>query len=336
VCSDFSSKVISLSLAESKRQDGRYFTARSPFSHPEFRAWAGRAGLPEELLIEPFAGSGAIIDMLKAEGLADRVMAYDLSPQASWIVQKDCFADFPPCKGVIITNPPYMARNSARRRGLHFPDTKYADAYQHALDLMLEQAGFVAAIVPAAFGTLDIFRDRLTHVIDLPFPDMFEDTTHPVCLSLFEPLSSRVVFWHWDRRIGDETLLRRALPDPPARCEVIFNVPEGRIGLRATDSTSTASIMFVPGLLIPKDRVKPSSRSITRLDIFDLQDAEIGAVIESANSHLDRIRRMTEDAILTPFKGVRRDGRFRRRLDYKTARIVLSLAVETVRARGGT
>lgn len=332
MCSDFSSKVISLSLAESKRQDGRFFTARSPFSHPEFRAWAGRAGLPGEPLIEPFAGSGAIIDMLMTEGLADKVVAYDLAPQASWIIQRDCFEDFPECRGVVVTNPPYIARNSARRRGLHFPDTQYADAYQHALDLMLNRAGFVAAIVPAAFGTLNLFRDRLTHVIDLPFPDMFEDTTHPVCLSLFEPVSTRVIFWHWDRCIGDETMLRRALPDPPEACDVIFNAPEGRIGLRATDSTSTASILFVPGASIPKDRVKPSSRAITRLDIAGLKDAEVGAVIEASNAHLTKVRQLTEDAILTPFKGVRRDGKFRRRLDYRTARIVLSLAVATVRA----
>lgn len=332
MCSEFSSKVISLSLEDIKRQDGRFFTARSPFSHPEFRAWSERAGLPRRSLIEPFAGSGAIVAMLRDEGLIDDVVAYDIAPEAPWIIKKDCFASFPDCDGVIVTNPPYIARNSARRRGLDFPETEFSDAYQHALDLMLARAGFVAAIVPAAFGTLDLFRDRLTHVINLPFADMFEDTNHPVCLSLFEPDSCCVAFWQWDRYIGEERSLRSALMSPPALLQIAFNVPEGRIGLRATDCTSTASIAFVPGSEIPSSQVKRSSRAITRLEIEDLPDEDVEAVIRAANQHLDHIRRITEDAILTPFKGVRRDGRFRRRLDYRTARIILGLAMDTMKS----
>ena len=310
-----------------KRQDGKFFTQRSPFSHPEFHAWAARSDLLRSVLIEPFAGGGDIINMLRLQGLVGQVRAFDLDPAASWIEQRNTLLDYPSVAGVVVTNPPYIARNSARRRGLIFPTTIYQDAYLEALHLMLAHSAYVAAIVPAAFGTLSLFRDRLTHLIDLPFHDMFEDTNHPVCLALFEPSSNGSALWAWDRKLGFETQLRRALPNLPQPVEVIFNRPHGILGLKAVDTTTGASIAFVRGDTIPSKTIKASSRAVTRMDVAGVDEDNVDAVIAAANNRLQRIRSLSSDVILTPFKGVRHDGRFRRRLDYKTARIVLSLAM---------
>jgi hypothetical protein len=284
--------------------------------------------LPGATLIEPFAGSGSIVSMLKCEGLASDVAAFDLCPAADWIEARDCFANYPTTPGVVVTNPPYIARNSARRRGLSFPQTSFADAYLHALDLMLNASPYVAAIIPAAFGTTTYFRDRMTHIVELPFDDMFVDTDHPVSLAMFEPVSHGAMVWSWERCLGSERSLWRAIPALPARAKIRFNVPSGLIGLRAVDATLGPTISFVRGEAIAHGQVKKSSRSVTRLDVSGVTRGNRDEFIDIVNRRLERIRAMTSDAVLTPFKGLRRDGSFRRRLDYRTARIVLSMALD--------
>ncbi|MFZ3584931.1 hypothetical protein ACOI1H_22690 [Loktanella sp. DJP18] len=318
-------------ISDAKRRDGQFFTCRSPFSHTEFLAWAHRAGLRTSTLIEPFAGGGDSVRMLLDADLIKDVRAFDINPAADWIEQRNTLLDYPDIDGVVVTNPPYIARNSARRRRIVFPDTIYQDAYLEALSLMLGRSEFVAAILPAAFGTLDLFRDRLTHLIDLPFRDMFNDTCHPVCLALFEKSSESTTLWVWERQLGIECQLRDALPRLPVTVNVRFNSPTGLIGLKAVDTSSHASIAFVRGGSIPQSAIKNSSRIVTRLDVDGVDERSVDAVISAANERLERIRSLSEDVILTPFKGIRQDGCFRRRLDYRTARIVLSLAIESLK-----
>jgi hypothetical protein len=315
------------STSVSKRQHGQYFTLRNPFNHPEFDAWARRAGLPEETLIEPFAGANNIVRMLQDKDLCRCFVSYDIEPAADEVVRRDVFKSYPEDKGVVVTNPPYMAKNSAKRRGLSFPDTAFADLYLYSLDLMLQNTDYVAAIVPAAIGTTRHFRDRLTHVISLPFSDMFGDTDHPVCLALFEPKSDVVKFWSWTTYLGSEDAIRSAIPDLPSPVRVVFNDPQGILGLRAVDGTSGPSIRFCRGEEIASSEIKHSSRSITRMSVDGLDEANLDAVISHANSHLEKIRNITMDVTLTPFKGIRKDGSFRRRLDFKTAKIILSIVM---------
>lgn len=50
-------------------------------------------------------------------------------------------------------------------------------------------------------------------------------------------------------------------------------------------------------------------------------------MVKRANEVLERYRDSTGDALMTPFKGVRKDGWHRRRLDYGLARDVLDEAL---------
>lgn len=317
----------------SKRQHGQYFTVRSPFAHPEFIRWASRAGLPGARLIEPFAGANNIVRMMEEAGLCGRFAAFDIEPQSDDVETRDVFTDYPDLDGVVVTNPPYMARNSAKRRKLPFPDTAFGDLYLHSLSLMLKQSHYVAAIIPAAFGTTRHFRDRLTHVISLPFSDMFGDTDHPVCLALFEPSSKGVQFWSWTQELGSEEVIRSAIPDLPQPVQIVFNDPEGILGLRAVDGTGGPTIRFCRGEEIASSSIKHSSRSLTRMTVSGVDEENLDRVIAEANTQLETIRSMTMDVTLTPFKGLRRDGQFRRRLDFRTAKIILSMAMETLRKR---
>jgi hypothetical protein len=65
---------------------------------------------------------------------------------------------------------------------------------------------------------------------------------------------------------------------------------------------------------------------LTRISI----DTEIDTVgiINKANEILKDYRHNTQDVFLTSFKGLRRDGKYRRRIDFKTIRSILNKAVE--------
>lgn len=62
-----------------------------------------------------------------------------------------------------------------------------------------------------------------------------------------------------------------------------------------------------------------SSRSITRINL-SLTDGQIAGL----NDEFSKFRRDTRDVFLTPFKGLRKDGMYRRRLDYGLARRFVS------------
>jgi len=310
-----------------KRAEGRYYTLHNPFDHPAFRAWAADAGLPGAVVLEPFAGAGHLLRALEAVGLGGPAAAYDLAPGGPGIGQRNTLADFPAGHDVVVTNPPYLARNSAARRGLLFPETPHSDLYLHCLDLCLRHARFVAAIVPDSFLQAGRLQDRCQGVVSLPVP-MFGDTEHPVCLALFGPDPAPALeAWIGPRRIGALADLRRALPSRQARIQVAFNVPDGPVGLRAIDGHQGPSIRFLPGGEISPDRIKVSSRSLTRIAIAGIETARIPEILDSANDVLEEMRTRTGDVVLTAFKGLRADGAFRRRLDFALARDLLHEAV---------
>jgi hypothetical protein len=309
--------------AERKRAEGRYYTLHNPFDHPAFRGWAARAGLPGTTVLEPFAGAAHLLRALDAIGLGGPSAAYDIAPADPSVQTRDTLADFPAGLDVVVTNPPYLARNSAARRGLPFPQTAHPDLYLHCLDLCLRHARFVAAILPDSFLQADRLQDRCETVVSLPVP-MFGDTEHPVCLALFgDAPSSDIAVWRGAAFLGHLSDLQRALPVRRARIQVVFNVPDGPLGLRAVDGHQAASIRFVPGAEIPSGRIKGSSRSLTRLTIDGIDPARLGDVAAAANAALEEMRARTGDVFLTAFKGTRADGRFRRRLDFALARALL-------------
>ena len=97
-----------------------------------------------------------------------------------------------------------------------------------------------------------------------------------------------------------------------------FNVPDGKLGLIAIDNTIEPSIKFVNGEEISPDRIRVSSRSITRIMIP--AKYKINNIVEKLNYNLNIFRKETYDLFLTPFKGLRKDNCYRRRLDYKLAK----------------
>ena len=308
-----------------KRARGRYFTAANLFDTPHFRRWAAEAGLPEAVLLEPFAGGGDLIRMLRAAGLCRRFRAYDIAPAAPMVERRDTLANFPKGAGgrkaraVVVTNPPWLARNSATRRGLPFPATRFDDLYKHCADLCLQNADFVAAIIPASFLSSGLFRARLRAVDAAALP-VFRDTENPTCLALFSPEAAggKISVYEGGELVGELGELERHLPSPVLRRAIRFNAPDGALGLVAIDNTRGPSIRFCDGRELAGYPIGGTSRMITRIAGDFGRGA--GRLADELNGALGAFRKNTRDVFLTPFKGLRKDGMYRRRLDFALAR----------------
>ena len=322
---------------DEKRASGRYYTRGNPFQLEPFQTWANASNLEQQMVLEPFAGAKDIPKLINASRLQCRDWVFfDIEPGAKGIMQRDTLADFPKGFKVCITNPPWLARNSATRRGLPFPKaTRYDDLYKYALEQCLVHCGWVAAIIPEAFIRSRLFLERLCDFISLvpqkqdktnyP-PDkggrggsvMFEDTEHPVGLALFAPdTTSDVRLWRNNRFLGTMNELRRHLPQPSSNRDIVFNDPKGNLGLIAIDNTVSASIRFCPAEELKDYPIRVHCRSITKIGVPWQAD------IDMLNVRLTTIREKTHDVFLTAFKGIRRDGHYRRRLDWALTRAIV-------------
>ena len=306
-----------------KRTYGRFYTSGNPFTLAPFREWADRAGLPGKRVLEPFAGANGLIRMLRELSLCEDAAAYDIDPADRSVRRRDTLADFPSGFEVCVTNPPWLARNSATRRGLPYPGGSYGDLYQRCLELCLDRCPHVAALVPASFLQSGLFRERMHRYI-LLHRILFNDTENPVCLALFGPEPAAAVrIYHDEEYIGDLRALARKLPVEKRCREFKFNDPDGRLGFISFDNTRRPSIRFCDADEIKDYSIKISSRFVTRISG---RGRVTPARIAQLNRDITVFRRGTADVFLTPFKGLRQDGQYRRRMEYALARRFLNAA----------
>lgn len=311
-------------IMKNKIYRGQFYTTTNPFNLSIFQEWLQLA--EPEIILEPFAGSNNLVSMVKENYLW---ACFDVDPAKINKVpkfpirKKNVLDNFPKGYKVAITNPPYLAKNSATSKKLPFPDTKYDNLYKECLNLLLPNCEFVCAIVPNSFINANLFQYRLFAFVELNVK-MFEDTDCPVCMVLFMP---------W--KIKDPKIYRvneflgtfSSLKDEPNQ-EVInigktykFNEPNGEVGIVLYDSTKQASIRFVRGEDIGS--IVKSGRHLTRVS-GDKIGTNLDRYIDSCNEELEIYRNKTKDVFLTTHRGLRKDGQFRRRLSFKQARILLA------------
>lgn len=317
-----------------KRTHGQFFTAGNPFVFLPFRRWfRAIPGVEEATVLEPFAGANHLVRLMREAGFVQPWACFDIDPpsapiQGTEVVARDTLRDFPQGFQVVITNPPYLARNSAARRRLPYPDTAFDDLYKLGLSKALAAAPYVAAIIPESFIVSGEFRDRLHATVSLTSP-MFTDTQCPVCLALFVPEGQKngscdFEMWDEDNFLGNYDTFASVLSPVPIHHAAAwkFNDPEGTIGLRGVDDTKRASICFVPGECVDPSTVKSTSRAISRISGLPA-GIDPKQFVACVNQALEAYRANTHDALMTPFKGLRSDGKYRRRLDFAAARNLL-------------
>ena len=245
---------------------------------------------------------------------------------------------------MIITNPPYLALNSAKRRGIYAPMAAYFEAFPYyqdiyliALERCLAHNRYVVAIIPETFLKSNFrHKERLVSVSVLE-DNPFEDTDTPVCVVCFDgqtKASSAIDIYKNAERVMNLAEFEALLPHAGGHHHITFNARDGQLALRAIDSTDDdVRIGFLDPLVFKYDldRIKHSSRAMTMLRVERLGEQKIDVAILAAraNALVEAYRQRTCDLTLTPFKGNTRGGVRRRRLDYLLARMLLEQALDS-------
>ena len=340
---------------KNKRDLGQYFTKDSLWLRPHIRGHIESLLAEYPVCVDPFAGAGHLLKVAKAMGF--QTQGHDIDAEIcqneGWGEPNDSIRHVVRHEGAfVLTNPPYLAKNSAKR--MKSPMVEYFqpgfiktldDSRLNVLDdlfkLAMEQnmAAFDESvwIVPES-GIQDLddlphWKDRL-HSVTILEENPFDDTEHPVCVMIFSKRSPLQEVWKNDDRLGLYDDLRsihnETAKGPMKATPMKFNAPEGTLGYRAVDGTKgdgSMRIKFCRGEELGYDRsnIKVSSRHLTYIAI-ELQGELLDKVIAEANVIIDAYRHATNDVFLTAFMGNAKDGVRRRRLDYKLARKIFNIA----------
>ena len=318
---------------DDRRRLGAFDTKGNPFKLAPFKIWMESAG-SIGVIVEPFAGEGAIPRLIAQAGFRASWSMYDIEPRNPSVKTQNTLESFPHGFKMAISNPPYLSFHFAKRKGILVNPTEfknYPSLYLVAIEQCLKFCEFVALIVPDSFVTSEFHRDRLSHIISLPDINMFADTTMPTCLALWGPNRADTEYWICDKFIDKVRNLEKKISfDKYVGQTIKFNVHNGNLGLWAIDNTHEASIRFCHPEEIPSEKIKNSARLVSRILVKNLSNYEVPAVIATANKILDEWRITTSDFLLTAFKGPRSDGAFRRRIDFANARAILAAAITEV------
>ena len=319
---------------------GSFYTTKSGWLTDQVRHFLEKAlSKSNGTLLDPFAGDGHLLEAIKADSILGKhvkqVSGFDIQGE-TWPVNDSLVAIPNPQRAVIVTNPPYLANHSAKRKGVdrlvakYFAGSTQKNLYRIALENCLASADYVVAIIPETFLLSTFPKHRLELAVVIQ-DSLFGDTDAPALVACFgkEARDDAHIFTG-NQSIGKlgEILVLRESKAP--KNKIVFNDPNGRIGLRAVDgSDGKTPIAFVAAedFEYPRDSVAVSSRLMTYLDLPTISESDLGAVINHANSVLLEIRLSSGDLVLAPFKGNDRNGKRRRRLDYGLARGILNQAI---------
>ena len=294
--------------------------------------------------IDPFAGQGDLVKAALDLGI-QHVTGYDIDLEINkthgwqW---NDSLEEMPveEFSTIIITNPPYLAKNSANRNDYEnykyfLKHPEYDDLYQIAILRGLEKCKYAVFIIPETYFHTNFFKEYLVHITILE-ENPFLDTECPVCVACFEVTND---FYRLENNVykiyKNELFLFTNVElaeiieryNPKIEYNIKFNVQEGNIGLRAVDGVDPSDrIRFCRPQELNYDLndIKESSRAVTVLSIPIEVDRSF---LNTANEILEDIRTTTHDVIFSPFKNNNKDGVRRRRLDYGWARKILNLAI---------
>jgi len=316
---------------------GSFYTTKSGWLTPEVIAFLQKAlEQSRGLLLDPFAGDGHLITAVKEDLILKQkvVKASGFDIQGTTWPKNDSLLEIPNLKrAVILTNPPYLANHSAKRKGVSSLVEKYFERsiqknlYMIALENALASADYVVAIIPETFLLSTFPKHRLELAVVIQ-DSLFGDTDAPALVACFtkESCADARIFTG-NQSIGNLTEILALRESTAPKHTIVFNDRNGRIGLRAVDgSDGKTPIAFVAAkdFGYPSDSVAVSSRLMTYLEVPGVADKDIPQLISKANSLLASIRQLSGDLVLAPFKGNNRAGKRRRRLDYALARRILN------------
>lgn len=289
-------------------------------------------------VLDPFAGKGDLLTAV-AEVLPNaKLSGYDIDPALNkgWKHNDSLKEIVCPSPALILTNPPYLAKHSAKRKGVlehvnhYYQENGDDDLYQVALRRCMSANRYVVAIVPETLINSGFPLDSFVH-ISIILSDIFDDTEQPVVVACIDnEWKNGPIIFEETKNLGHLNELMGHRLTPSGAHLIRFNVVGGQIGFRAVDMPNPSKpIAFMPAadLGYAESGIKVSSRLVTYVMIDAHLNAAIPLICEDANAELACIRSKTHDVILSPFKGNAKNGRRRRRLDYDLARAILEKAI---------
>lgn len=323
-----------------KRSLGQYYTIDDLWLKRQIENFINE--INPDIAFDPFAGEGHLLDVANKLGIKE-VVGLDKNRKLEWDYN-DSLKNIPEIKNsIIITNPPYLTNYSAKRRniynsvGEYFLSSEYDDLYKIALEKSLENNKYIIAIVPETFINSKFPKNRLRHITILE-ENPFEDTEKPVCVVCFDDKikdEKQIDIYKNEDYIGSLKKINSFRMTPKNNVDINFNDKEGKFALRAVDTTNPQNkieFMRVEELDYDLKNIKVSSRLITVINIKEnLSKKEELLIIERCNNFLKKLRKETEDVILSPFKGNDKNGKRRRRLDFRTARAILEKVYSEVK-----
>ena len=316
-----------------KTTAGKFYTQKRSWLTQPVREFIEKKIKTNKYVLDPFAGGGHLLESLSQH--YDIIgQGYDLSG-GKWPVN-DSLAYIPnPHSALICTNPPYLAKHSAKRKGVFKKvEAYYArhyDLYELAITRCLSASRAAILIIPETFLHSAFPKNQLKR-LSVITENPFNDTENPVCAACFESTEQE-----GERQakiyIGDQYICRlsalvrkrkKAIPGP----RIVFNDPSGNIALKAVDGTDPKDrIRFesAQNFYYGREKVTSSSRLLTYINIPNLDSvSKKEHFLKAINQNLEKKREKTADLILSPFKGNNKAGRRRRRLDYALARDLIS------------
>ena len=290
-----------------------------------------------KIAIDPFAGNGDLLRVAKEIGFKS-TKGYDVDRKLNW-EYNDSLLSIPKAENsIIITNPPYLTNYSAKRKGVYsnvkkyFDICKYDDIYQLAIERCLEN-DYGVMIVPETFVNSKFPKNRLVSITIIE-ESLFNDTENPVCVICFdkkEKTYGKISIYKNEKLLGNLDFFEKMRKIPSKNTYIKFNSLNGQIALRAVDTTNPQKpISFMKPDEMDYDlaTIKESSRLITLIELKTADNELVSRIIERGNDLLSEFRKKTNDVLLSPFKGNKKNGERRRRLDYLTARAILEEAYD--------
>ncbi len=329
-------------MKKRKQTLGQYFTKEKIWLQPQIYSFIKKTKCT--IAYDPFAGDGDLIKMSEDYGIT-KIVGLDIDENLEWEIN-DSLKHIPHIDGaIIISNPPYLTKYSASRKKIKNMEEyfkNYTDLYQLAIEKMLQAQEYIVVIVPETYLNSNFFNKYLSRVFSVTIltESPFNDTENPVCVVCFdnikkEPPNIRVYID--DIYLNDYSYFKNLKLTPKNKYGIKFNISSGSLALRAVDlTTQDKKIKFYEKKDLQYDlsKIKHSSRLITVIDL-NCSDLELSKLVIECNKILEEYRKKTMDITLSPFKGNTKDGKRRRRLDYKTARCIIEMAVENLQRESG-
>jgi len=287
-----------------KKKLGQFYTTKNPFIGDAFSLWNSVRPQGAEVL-EPFAGAGNLFNFLP-----ESWVGFDIEPNHPSIKLRDTISNFPIGYKVCITNPPYLAKNSASRLKLSV-SMKNEDLYLDCIQLMLNNCEYVAAIIPSTYYGLNKFQDRLIAWDKLDY-QLFDDTDNPVGVAYFGPDKCETKIFVNGKEIKENNL--------SGDSKLKFNVAHGNYVLSAIDRTDkeNLSISEVDDSFDRKKFLKNTSRN------YALFFSEKQLDCQKINEFISDWRRSTNDFYLTSFKSMMKSGKYRKRLSFSQLSAIIA------------